>query len=294
MKKWLLTLLMIPAAIFAFAQDIVDEAKMKRTLELFGNIEGYVFIEKGENKARELSETFARTDSVLTNSTVADLKDMSWNVYNDFIARINDTGKIVGRNYGQTLIELTEADETVHNFIVFVCPTVTIISPDGVVYTHQKIYNQKMKVDFTHSANYSINCIMVDFDGETYEITDNVDPITGHYESTAHITNDVSYTITMEENPNNVVIGEAPIKLRVVNGIIEFSTRNKSLDYLKECSIFVSDINGTEILSDKLDNCISYDSEYPEFIHSLDDGIYFVKIDDNDNNAYNYKIIIKK
>ena len=316
MNKLLLAGLLMLSASTAFAQSgnqvqepINIEQKIDEVQKVLGSIEGYIFLEKGDDKARNLSNTFARTDQVeLDKSDFGNLS--GWKISDDNIISFSETfHTVTGKNYGESVLTLIDASGNEHNFLVLVCPTVTVASPDGALYTHQKVYNQKMKVFFSQSENFDINCVMAKYEDKVYDITDLIDPATGRYDSEKPIKSDVIYTITLTENHGDNLVSTRRMRLGVMQGKMQLmpSSQDVSLD--------VNTLRGMKIVATTMKNAIR-DEKNPEMyeeevfsstgaqcidfnengIHDLNigfnDGIYYIKFFDGDTLVYNYKIII--
>lgn len=330
MKKIFVAALLLPFALGAFAQEqnasggaVSISDRIESVKQILENIEGYVFLEIGEDKARDLSETFGRTISVFEDYNSDQLKDLHWDSMNKDIAWFsNDNGNIFGKNYGETIVTVTEKDGTKHRFIVFVCPTVTVISPDGAVYTHQKIYNQKLKIDFSQSDNFNINTVMASYDGQIFDVTDSIDPQNGHMESERQITSDVEFTVTLEEDVEDVLLGNYPIRLGVLNGKIYIMTDDDEMpldaSYLSKLKVEATTMRKVagemierSVFQSTGAKCIDFNSglsvtktykeknkedkiiqDVPILNIPFNDGLYFIKLDDG-TNYYNYKIIIR-
>lgn len=323
-------MIMLATALSGFAQaDNKDENvvnpddlviigdKIAEIEGILRSVEGYVFLEKGPEKARDLSSTFNRTDQVVEEARSQDhLQSMNWSTLNSSIAYVNDEGIITGYEYGQTLLTLENGDKK-HYFIVFVCPTVTVVSPDGVVYTHQKVYNEKMKVDFSQSDDYVINSVMATYQERSYDVTDKID-INGHYESShedgsdLRITSDVVYTLSLEKEPADHVVSKSPYRWLVANGAIQLAssdpvgkplTRSKLEDLKVTVSVMRNtDIHGVSMKEDTVYGWMPlstfFDSNLNDGVIDLDfkfnQGIYNISLKDSKTGEeYSYKIVIR-
>lgn len=316
MKKRLIWALIMPFALSGLAQDNIPSTgtssiqdRIESVQEVLSNIEGYVFLELGDGKERNLSDTFGRSNQVMGELNSDQLQALDWEVVNRDIVEISNEGKIRGLKYGETLMTVTDKNKEKHYFIVFVCPTVTILSPDGAIYTHQKIYNEQMKVDFSQSDNFVFNCVMAKYDGRVYDITDmiNTDPnqgVVGRYISNDRIKSDVFYTITLEEEPDDILIGKSPIRLGVMNGIMRLmsadSAKPLTYDYLKNLQITASTMSvernqivEKQVFSSTGAKSIEFNGDDYVLNIPFNDGLYFIKLKDNKGNLYNYKVIIR-
>lgn len=295
----------------------IDDQIMNEALGILNNISGYIFLEKGQT--RKLSNTFNRTDKLFSGEDEKTLADeYSWEIQTNGIAKIdNDDGEIVGCNYGQTLLTVypnANKNEKTY-FVVFVCPTISMITPDGVVYTHQKIYKQQTKVDFTHSDNYVINSVMAKYDSdedgnfEKYDITDLIDD-KGHYVSPVQITSDVYYTVTLEQDIRNIVKSDSNFKLLVCDGEIRIAPRNSDslsaadIEWFKTADVIAStpknkgtttepNMVEVQVYNKKGADCMSLNEEHPRFNIPFNDGVYFITLKGADGRAYKYKIVVR-
>lgn len=238
MKKFLLALLTVSLSLTASAENTPDEStesgsyrvtedKLNEVIEQLKSIEGYVFISKGER--RELSTVFQKAPDILGDDE-NEIKSHDWEIANSSIAELqNNEGTVLGVNYGQTSLTVTDDKGVVHYFVIFVCPTMTVVSPEGAIYTHQKVYGQHAKVSFTHSNDYLINCVMMNFQGEVKDITDKVAKETsdetgdtdGYYESEELVKDDMIFTVSMKNNPNSAnnteVVDNSGVRIQVQN-----------------------------------------------------------------------------
>lgn len=195
MRKLLLVLALAAASVPAFAAtddsgadqyDImplaaVDNVTMHDVVEMLQNIQAFVFLNSGED--RDFTDVFARSKTIFTDVSKETLQSYKWEVANDKIATVHtETGILTGGEFGETFLTVTDNNGEEHLFAVFVSPCVTVLSPEGVIYKYQKMYNQPVRVRFTSGKNYHINCVMAKGIGETDEdkakfvnITDAVD-----------------------------------------------------------------------------------------------------------------------
>ena len=181
---------------------IIGGADMDKIIDILSQVQAYVFLARGDE--RDLTQTFNRTGQI--NFETEDLRDLDWTVGNESIATISkNDGKIRGLNYGETIIKVHDpADGKDSYFVVFVCPTITVKSPEGAVYKYQKMYNHRAKIQLTHGKNYFINSVMCN--GE--DITEFVDKDEngdgdGYYLSDKPITGDMTFVITEEKIPED-------------------------------------------------------------------------------------------
>ena len=324
MKKMLLVGLLMPFALAAGAQEQNDSRIVENTIghkiadvkEVLTSIEGYIFIEQsklGVDKSRNIANTLnRRTEKEKDHLTEADLNNLlDWSVSNSSIASYDRaTHTVTGHNYGETILTLTDANNKDHYFLIFVCPTVTVVSPDGAVYTHQKVYNQKMKVFFSESKYFDINCVLAQYDGKIYDITADIDEHTGRYESKTPIQNDVRYTVTLRENHKEQLISDNKMRLGVMNGemkLIPSDSKNplntERLSNMRVVATTVKNISQygeaelveQEVFSSKGSDCINFNEDG---IHDLNitfnDGIYYIKFYEGNELVDNYKIVINR
>ena len=318
MNKHLLACLLMPFALTAFAQSadssegqVTIGQKIDKVQKEFESIEGYIFLEVGKEKSRDISKTFDRTDQVSLSGTDFE-RPMGWHVSDDSIVAFDEyRNEIIGLKYGETMLTLTDAAGAEHKFLVLVCPTVTVVSPDGAIYTHQKVYNQKMKVYFSQSDHFDINCVMAKYDNEIYDITDSIDRNTGRYLSDKSVRSDVVYTVTLTENHQDEILSSRKMRLGVMEGDMKLMPSNPSdpldINRLKNMRVVattmknnsrndVPDMFEQEVFSAMGSQCIGFNPA--SGIHDLNitfnDGIYYIKFYEGDSLIYNYKIIINR
>lgn len=270
MKKVFITLVLSICSMVGFAQSNMT---MHSFIDLLDNIEGYVFIGQGER--RDLSVPFAKTDSVFSHlDGEYAIQDLDWSVLNTNILSCDSDGVIEGLTFGETIVTAKEGIDE-HNFIVFVCPRITVLSPEGPIYSHNKVYGHPMKVTFTDSKRYKINCIMLD----ELDITDDIQD--GYYESENEITRDHMMTITMAN-------AETDVRLQVIGNEIQFIKNG----------IIYNDINSITIENSKSKKSESYMKRYKTYsknsngkFYIEESGVYFTTVT-IDNKQIEYKFII--
>ena len=192
MKKPLITLLVSLLAWSAFAQESEKSrfskedyqrdmqnklSSIKGIVEALYDINGFVFLSNEEGEDRSITDIVNRSTSIQIGNeeNIPSAHELTWFTANEDIASIEVKGediRIKGHNFGETFL-IGYGEETVVNngvpstvikpyyFAVFVCPTVTVLSPTGVVYKYQKTYGQPMHIQFTQSPGYFVNCVMV-------------------------------------------------------------------------------------------------------------------------------------
>ena len=302
MKKILLTFI---AATLVLSSARADNSNAGETpeaveatnvVELLSSVEGYVFITLGEE--RNLRNTFTRTEEVFQGETDTSLARMSWHVFNEKVATVdNDDGILYGKSYGNTLLRVTDADNTKHYFIVFVTPTITVVTPEGAVYTHQKIYNDKAHIKLSQSREYVINCVMrdgVDITPEDISLNNGAkggfdnskeDKITlhegpddgygyGEYVSAREITSDVLLTVTLEDRKFNTEgqLYRSGIRVRVDG--MKVSIVDAKGNPIGNEKVTITSVNGQVV----------YDEKLPEsgvIVFNPDvTGVYFLSFDE--------------
>ena len=258
MRKILTVLLATAFAMNLCAQtqgDIDTQGSAGKNLNMDGIIEklekseGYVFL--GKDDQRNLRDIFHRSDKIGMGGedkpALNDVLDYHWEVANEGIATLQRDTKaeaiyVKGTKFGETFLTATLPNSTeVHHFAVFVCPTITVLSPEGVVYSYHKTYNQPAKIELTQSKEYHINCVMMkrgDSDSDWEDITakvaygrDSNDDLVvndkdGYYESKDPIASDMIFVISEESSKdygNNTgggsdlgVVGQSGLNLQTI------------------------------------------------------------------------------
>lgn len=297
MKKNLLKILLICALPYVTltgkAQAETHSAEkmsIEEYVKVLNSVDGFIFVGVGEE--RDITRTLGREPG--NEMDQDDVKDLYWMSLNNEIVSVDKDadGMITGNSYGETIIQGIGEDFTL-SYVVFVCPKVTVCSPEGGIYSYHKIFNQATRVQFTHSKDYVLNCVTrngVDItnpenlkDGETF------DEKTGWYESPDPITEDVEFHVTMEKrNDNdNMVNTDSDINILVDNNNI-VTIDNPTAVAGK--TITVTDFwdNVLESNLDATTGVLTF--KYPEGGKNyVKKGVFFIEIE-GDNT---YKILIK-
>lgn len=229
MKKYLLFLLVSILGLPAVAQtdsgsqSNVTQESINEQIKVINNLEGFVFLSKGEENKREMTDILTRPNQENMIADESAINNMKWDVYplsdQTIVSIDKEKGTIQGNKYGETILVGNDGKND-HYFLAFVCPDVTVVSPDGAIFKHQKTYNQRMRVDFSQSEKYFINCVILDYEGNQYDITeriahnptDNDFDYNGHYISDMNVVGDATFTITMQSiDSDNVYVD--PINL---------------------------------------------------------------------------------
>ena len=321
MKKNLLFLLMVLAAFSMRAEDnesgsapslsetqdpIVSGASLKEIVEKLEKSEGFVFLPLGEE--RNIRDIFHRSNEIhMAGDEIEEYKDVmnfKWTVGSEAIATItrvtaSDAIYVHGTGYGETFLTGVAPDGETHHFAVFVCPTVTVLSPEGVVYTYQKVYNQPAKIQLSQSKDYQVNCVMVKGlhdDGQWHDVTaavakDADGQNDGFFESNEPVKRDLVFVISEEIRPVNEgsegsVVGKSKLNLQVTGRTVKLVTVDnleEGVD-LSECGFTITDLSGVEAQY----NLRSYDG----VIEFDADGIYLINIEGPQNLEGNFKVII--
>lgn len=285
-KKILLLLIMSLLTLFSYSQTNINVSQeyIKTAVNKLSSIEGYIFLTKGQS--RVLPVIFDRTD-------LADFSGVHYTSTTENIAAVNSqTGEVTGINYGETLLTILDDKDTEHTFLVFVCPTVTIVSPEGAIYSHQKVYGQPMKIEFTQSKDYVINCVMATHGyGDAYDVTDKIiDGENGKYISDDNITADVVYTISMQniqagDDFNNAVDEKSSLRCQVVDNTVTFVAQSDDDRNPAGQSIYYRLVDGANpaAMNNTLDNNGS--------ITLYESGIYLIWFEND--YTHTYKIVIR-
>lgn len=345
MKKLLLFLFVLFPSFCVFAQDeptdnpevsdapdiingVGDNVTLKDAVDMLEKVEAFVFLYKDET--RNFTEVFERSDKVFSGFDQDQLKALDWEVANEGIATVDENdGVLKGIDFGETflvvtvpktitvkttdtngeVVNKTYEEGEVHYFAVFVSPTVTVLSPEGVIYKYQKMYNQPVRITFSHSKDFHINCVMVhgltngsDENG-WYDATSDVARTSagsnddGYFEDTKQIvTNDLVFVISEEENLNpdhTDVVGDSGLNLQVRGNEITFvvdapedpKRYNDLTDALATNNLkatFTEVISNREVGScEIIGNKVTLEDDTPN-------GIYFVDVT-GDGNVINHR-----
>lgn len=198
MKKILVLFFISAMACVGYSQNAgtLSGMTIEEFVEVLDDVKGYFFIGKGET--RDLSLTLAREPNNDFDSA-EQARDMDWYSYNDAIVSVNNTGFITGKAYGETILS-TSNDGEIENYVVFVCPLITIVSPEGAIYSYHKVYNQKSRVQFTAGKDWEVNCVTRD----GVLIGDSEIDAAGWYNSDESIDSDVRFHVTMAHKGNTL------------------------------------------------------------------------------------------
>ena len=206
---------------------IIGGKDMKEIVSILSDVKAYVFLGKGES--RDLTKTFSRSEVIDFKGmeTDEDHKSLDYEVGNKSVATIDtETGKITGVGFGETIIRVyNPISGNTQYFVAFVCPTITVKSPEGIVYSYPKMYNHRAKINLTASDQFMINTVLRD----GVDITDKVsgkENEDGYYLSNNPITQDVTFVISEESVPGNydgeAVVGSCGLKVYTEGNNIYF------------------------------------------------------------------------
>lgn len=199
----------------------------------------------------------------------SDLTATAWVTSNDDIVDITKKGKAEAYEFGHVYISAKDIDDKVIAvFSVFVCPTVTIVHGDGVLYSHHVIYNSRPKLTLQPSNGYLISSVTHDDTVVLDELLDHQGTCT--YTPEKPITANSTIYLALEENPNGgpmtgteSVISDSDVRITIsgmlmevhgaqpseylkiwnTNGLLLFNTRSHSV-YLDEEGVYIAEIQG--------------------------------------------------
>lgn len=276
MKKIVLLLLISAFTYTGYAQNAGTLTGMTVAdfVETLSSVEGYFFIGKGEE--RDLSLTLGREPANDLNENQA--KEMDWTSFNEAIVTVDDYGYAHGVAYGEALISTHDGDKQT-NYVVFVCPKVSIVSPEGAIYSYHKIYNQQSRVQFTESKDWKINAITRD----GVLIPDNSEK-DGWYESDEAITSDVCFHVTMEHADNYPFEN---VKITVNGHKVTIADPVGYAGYMNNRPVSVKDMWGDELYGG------TWPSEGTLKFKQGNEGIFFISIPNDQGGENQYKIIIE-
>ncbi|MCH5346988.1 MAG: leucine-rich repeat protein [Muribaculaceae bacterium] len=114
---------------------------------------------------------------------------------NDEVAAV--TGYYIdAKDFGNTTIVFKSGDEVAATFNIYVCPTVTVVHGEGLLYTHHVLYNSRPELTLLPIPGYLISGVT--HDGAK---VDNIDE-NGKYVSTKPITDNSVINLTLEQDAN--------------------------------------------------------------------------------------------
>ena len=251
----------------------VTSIGMADFVKLMESVEGYVFLGLGES--RELMNIFDRSDDVWGHLTADDEKNLTFTSTNPAIASVNlNDGIITGEAFGQTIItvENSKGDDIILS--VFVSPTITVYSPEGVAYNYQKTTGQPARIALTPSAEYVVNCVMRYKDGEWKDVTAEFEKgngnneADGQYESGSEVNSDMIFSISFEtadvydSDENGEVVGVSNLDVQVRGKevtLVEAGTENP----IKNCKVTIEDSVGNAVSNETTDSKGKFSLEYP-------------------------------
>lgn len=250
----------------------VINGNLDDVISLLKKVEAYVFLGVGET--RDLKETLGRSN--IFDYEVKDLNDndnVNWFVNNHDIATITDNGLIKGLKFGETVMKVNDEDNNDIYFAVFVCPTITVVSPEGVIYKYHKTYNQKVRLQLTQSQDYLINCVMMNGQDITAFVDKSNGNGDGYFQSTEGVKDNLVFVISEESRHENDgddigVVGGSGVNVEVWGHNVNFvATDDKTSLIGKELKIIDSEGNSREDIIGK------------NALHIANPGIYTVYIE---------------
>lgn len=330
MKKPLITLLVSLLAWSAFAQEsdasngiLTDpEAVAKNNLfdklstidgiiDVLKDINGYIFLPTDED--RSVRDIAHRSSSIEIGEEAhfPDANDLTWVVANEGIASLYKEGndiRITGNSFGETFLAAYN-DDNVYYFAVFVCPTITVLSPTGVVYKYQKTYGQPVRIQFTQSPGYLVNCVMVKglgTDGEWTDVTSQVEKGSrkgdssqdntagdgyivaertneddGYYISDLPVTNNLLICISEEssgmavnDESNGEVVGSSGVNLQVRGYELTFVNANDGTPAFRGKNLLVLDLANRANEGGRIDENGKY------VIRDFFPGVHLIQVED--------------
>lgn len=199
----------------------IENITVEEYVEILNGLDGFIFVGVGED--RDVSRTLGREPENGNEQSV--YQGLTWTSLNPQIVSVDENGVITGQDYGESIIQgIGKSDDGVDNddidiaYVVFVCPKVTVMSPEGAVYSYHKIFDQQTRVQFTHSAGYAINAVTRD--GKDITEDEAFDKKTGWYISTDPIKEDACFCVTLEKTDaaSENVVKDSTLKVLVNEG----------------------------------------------------------------------------
>lgn len=220
---------------------IANNIDINQFIDLIEHVEGHVFLSKGET--RNLTNIVYFSDAIQPEGGQPEL--LNWTVANRAIADINyQTGEITAKEFGLTYVIAHNSLGEDFNIAVFVCPTITVHSPEGAIYTYQKIYNTPAYIQLTQSNEYLVNCVMNDDDDVTDQVNED-----GTFQSEGPVRSDMHLTVSLEERikdneDGENVLGRSGLNLRVnpVKHTLEFYDPDNKI--ANKAKVTITDYDG--------------------------------------------------
>lgn len=172
----------------------------------------YVFIKLGETL--DMAQIFnLRTVSYYetNNSKVAALPEESETLQPE------DMGKVTGAQYGEAVVGAYNVyGELLATLGVFVCPSLTVVYPDGATTEHLVVHNSPLNVALRPSSRWQISSVTHD---ET-DVTDKVAPLSGLYKSELPVKANTVLTVVGKETSEPVtgaqsVVADSSLRVTV-------------------------------------------------------------------------------
>ena len=242
----LMALLMtVSGSVQVKAERIDEDESISEIIWILKKTNVYVFLGRGDE--RNLKDTFNRSGVIEIGESDEFISpsEFEWTVMSPTIASIEQNGEdlyLTGKNFGQTILkaEPKTGGETRY-FSVFVTPTVTVHSPDGVVYSYQKTYGQPVRISLSENKDYLVNCVMIkglngnnDWVDVTAEVgaalatngdDDTETIVSKYYQSNETVENNLLVVISYEsreENETGNVVGGSGINVQVRDHDVTF------------------------------------------------------------------------
>lgn len=261
-------------------------------LDVLKDVQGYVFLSSGES--RSLETLFDGSD--VFDLTKEEIKELQWTSAKPEVVEIHpENGMLSAKSFGNSLV--TAKNPVLgHEFhvVVFVCPTVTVKSPEGAIYSYQKIYDYPAKINFSKSKDYMLNCVMLKIgandpiditDAVSYDLDENgkiVENSDGYYNSEP-IRENIVFTVSMEkrikenEEGDSDVVGASGINIRVSGHRVEFvkfkeGTEEPDMNFFKNKKVTINDIYNRTVYDQ-----IMHEDNVINFL-SGSKGVFIVKI----------------
>lgn len=232
------------AYIEAYVPDEDDEPEQPEEPGSMLSASKYVMIKVGET--RDFADFF-KLRSIeyyeTANSKVASLPEESETL------SFEDMGKVKGVRYGETVIGAYNLyGELVATLGVFVCPTLTVVYPDGATTEHLMVHNSPVSIAINPSARWRINSVSHD----EADVTDKVDTY-GVYKSETPVTANSILTVVGKEIEEPTTGAEAPgvdngIRVSAVGRVLHIHGKAQSEQvevYNPEGRLILSQLDGT-------------------------------------------------
>lgn len=202
-------------------------------------------------------------------------ENLTWTSSNNEIFRLESQSEGNASNFGHAYVVGKDADNNeVAVVSVYVCPTLTVIHPEGSIYTHHVLYKTYPTVNVKPGEGYKL----VDVTHDGSEIADSLIDEEGYYISTKPITENSVINLSLEQEMQSsapAIWSDSQIRVYVDGYNIHF------IGVQPYSSVNVTGLDGITINKQlSADNIITVEAP----------GIYILTFEDAGNS---FKVLVK-